>query len=146
VIAGDAGAVEVARAKLMEAGAKKVVPLPVSAPFHCALMSPVKAPLEAALRGVAWKAPRVPVVTNVEAKPNQDADRIVSLLVEQVTSTVRWIECVQEMVRLGVTRAVEIGPGKVLATLMKRIDRSVQVLNVDDDASLESTLQVLRGG
>jgi [acyl-carrier-protein] S-malonyltransferase len=146
VIAGDAGAVEVARAKLMEAGAKKVMPLPVSAPFHCALMSPVKSPLEAALRGVAWKAPRVPVVTNVEAKPNQDLDRIVSLLVEQVTSPVRWIECAQEMVRLGVTRAVEIGPGKVLASLMKRIDRSVQVLNVEDDASLESTLQVLRGG
>jgi [acyl-carrier-protein] S-malonyltransferase len=79
-------------------------------------------------------------VTNVEAKPNGDAARIVPLLVEQVTSPVRWIECVEELVRQGVTRMVEVGPGKVLSGLAKRIDKSLEVWNVEDRASLEKTL------
>lgn len=145
VIAGDAAAVEAAGAKLKEAGAKRVLPLPVSAPFHCALMSPVKPRLEAVLREVAIAAPRVPVVTNVEAKPNADAARIVPLLVEQVTSPVRWIECVQELVRQGATRMVEVGPGRVLSGLVKRIDKSVEVFNVEDPASLDKTLAALKG-
>jgi [acyl-carrier-protein] S-malonyltransferase len=143
VIAGAAGPVEQAGVKLKEAGAKRVLPLPVSAPFHCALMEPVKARLEPVLRGIAWKAPARPVVTNVEAKPNADAGRIVPLLVEQVTSPVRWIECVEELVRQGVTRLVEIGPGKVLSGLAKRIDKSIEVWNVEDRASLDKTLAAL---
>jgi [acyl-carrier-protein] S-malonyltransferase len=145
VIAGSAGAVERAGVKLKEAGAKRVLPLPVSAPFHCALMAPVKARLEPELRGIAWRAPRVPVVTNVEAKPNADAARIVPLLVEQVTAPVRWIESVEELVRQGVTRLVEVGPGRVLSGLAKRIDKSVEVWNVEDRASLEKTLAALQG-
>jgi [acyl-carrier-protein] S-malonyltransferase len=145
VIAGAAGAVESAGARLKEAGAKRVVPLPVSAPFHSALMGPVKARLEPVLRAVGWRAPAVPVVTNVEAKGNSDAARIVPLLVEQVTAPVRWIECVEELVRQGVTRVIEVGPGKVLSGLVKRIDRSVEVWNVEDRASLERTLTALRG-
>jgi [acyl-carrier-protein] S-malonyltransferase len=145
VIAGAAGAVERAGVKLKEAGARRVLPLPVSAPFHCALMEPVKARLEPVLRGIPWRAPLRPVVTNVEAKANADAGRIVPLLLEQVTSPVRWIECVQELVRLGVTRMVEVGPGKVLSGLAKRIDKSVEVWNVEDRASLEKTLAALRG-
>jgi [acyl-carrier-protein] S-malonyltransferase len=145
VIAGSAGAVERAGVRLKEAGAKRVLPLPVSAPFHSALMAPVKARLEPVLRGIAWKAPLRPVVTNVEAQANADAARIVPLLVEQVTAPVRWIECVQELVRLGVTRMVEVGPGKVLSGLVKRIDKSVEVWNVEDRASLEKTLAGLRG-
>jgi [acyl-carrier-protein] S-malonyltransferase len=144
VIAGSAGAVEKAGARLKEAGAKRVLPLPVSAPFHCALMQPVRPRLEPVLRAIAWKAPRCPVVTNVEARPNGDAARIVPLLVEQVTAPVRWIECVEELVRQGVTRMVEVGPGKVLSGLVKRIDKSVEVWNVEDPASLEKTLAALR--
>jgi [acyl-carrier-protein] S-malonyltransferase len=144
VIAGAAGAVEKAGVKLKEAGAKRVLPLPVSAPFHCALMAPVKARLEPVLRAIAWKAPARAVVTNVEAKPNQDPARIVPLLVEQVTAPVRWIECVEELVRQGVTRVVEVGPGKVLSGLAKRIDKSVETFNVEDRASLEKTLAALK--
>lgn len=145
VIAGAAGAVEQAGARLKAAGAKRVLPLPVSAPFHCALMAPVRARLEPVLREIAWKAPLRPVVTNVEAKANAEAARIVPLLVEQVTAPVRWIECVQELARLGVTRVVEVGPGKVLSGLVKRIDRNVETYNVEDRASLDKTLAALRG-
>ncbi len=144
VIAGAAGAVEKASGELKAAGAKRVLPLPVSAPFHCALMQPVQVRLEPVLRRIAWQQPRVAVVTNVEAKPNREVARIVPLLLEQVTSPVRWIECVEELVRLGVTRMVEVGPGKVLSGLVKRIDKSVEVVNVEDPASLEKALAVLR--
>lgn|SRR5512143_637452 len=145
VIAGDAAAVEVAGARLREAGAKRVLPLPVSAAFHCALMQPVRPRLEPVLGAISWKAPRVPVVTNVEARPNADASRIVPLLLEQVTAPVRWVECVEELVRQGVTRMVEVGPGRVLSGLVKRIDRSVEVWNVEDPASLEKALAAVGG-
>ncbi|HET9552055.1 MAG TPA: ACP S-malonyltransferase [Anaeromyxobacteraceae bacterium] len=145
VIAGAAGAVEAAGVKLKAAGAKRVLPLPVSAPFHCALMAPVKARLEPVLRGIAWRPLLRPVVTNVEATPNADAARAVALLVEQVTAPVRWIECVEELARQGVTRAVEVGPGKVLSGLVKRIAPSIETFNVEDAASLEKTLAALKG-
>jgi [acyl-carrier-protein] S-malonyltransferase len=144
VIAGDAAAVEHAGAKLKEAGAKRVLPLPVSAPFHCALMAPVRARLEPVLRDIAWSTPRSPIVTNVEAKPNADVSRIVPLLVEQVTAPVRWIECIQELSRQGVTRVVEVGPGKVLSGLVKRIAPEIESFQVSDPASLEKTLAALR--
>jgi [acyl-carrier-protein] S-malonyltransferase len=144
VIAGAAAAVEKAGALLKEAGAKRVLPLPVSAPFHSALMEPVKARLQPVLAAIPWRAPACPVVTNVEAKPNAEAARIVPLLVEQVTAPVRWIECVEELARQGVTRLVEVGPGKVLGGLVKRIDKSLEVWNVEDRASLEKTLTALR--
>jgi [acyl-carrier-protein] S-malonyltransferase len=143
VIAGDATAVAEAGTRLKEAGAKRVLPLPVSAPFHCALMEPVKARLEPVLRAIAWRAPAVPVVTNVEARPNQDAARVVPLLVEQVTAPVRWIESVQELARQGVTRVVEVGPGTVLGGLVKRIEKGIEVHGVSDPASLEKTLAAL---
>jgi [acyl-carrier-protein] S-malonyltransferase len=143
VIAGDAAAVAEAGLRLKEAGAKRVLPLPVSAPFHCALMEPVKARLEPVLRAVAWREPSVPVVTNVEAKANRETARIVPLLVEQVTAPVRWIEIVQELARLGVTRVVEIGPGTVLGGLVRRIEKAVEVHSVSDPASLAKTLAAL---
>jgi len=143
--AGGAAAGEAAGARLKAAGAKRVLPLPVSAPFHCALMQPVRQRLEPVLRAVSWKGPRVPVVTNVEARPNAEASRIVPLLLEQVTAPVRWVECVEELVRQGATRMVEVGPGKVLSGLVKRIDRSVEMWNVEDPASLERTLAALGG-
>jgi [acyl-carrier-protein] S-malonyltransferase len=144
VIAGDAAAVEQAGAELKAAGAKRVLPLPVSAPFHCALMRPVQARLEPVLRAVAWREPRVAVVTNVEARPNREVARIVPILLEQVTAPVRWIECVEELARLGVTRFVEVGPGKVLSGLVKRIVKDAVVANVEDPASLEKALVTLK--
>ena len=144
VIAGTVGAVQKAAAMLKEAGARRILPLPVSAPFHCALMAPVKPQLEPVLRAIRWRAPLRPVVTNVEARPNAEVDRIVPLLVEQVTAPVRWIECVEELVRQGVTRFVEVGPGKVLHGVTKRIDKSVEVWNVEDRHSLEKTLAALK--
>lgn len=143
VIAGDAAAVAEAGLRLKDAGAKRVLPLPVSAPFHCALMEPVKARLEPVLRAVAWREPSVPVVTNVEAKANRETARIVPLLVEQVTAPVRWIEIVQELARLGVTRVVEIGPGTVLGGLVRRIEKGVEVHSVSDPASLDKTLAAI---
>jgi [acyl-carrier-protein] S-malonyltransferase len=146
VIAGEAGAIQEASARLKAAGMKKVVPLPVSAPFHCAMMAPVKPRLEPVLRQLSWKPLRVPVVTNVEAKANQDLARVVPLLLEQVTAPVRWIECVEELHRLGVTRVVEVGPGKVLSGLVKRIEHAVvEVTHVEDKATLEKTLAALKG-
>jgi [acyl-carrier-protein] S-malonyltransferase len=144
VIAGDAASVERAGVELKAAGAKRVLPLPVSAPFHCALMEPVKARLEPVLRAASWREPAVPVVTNVEAKANRELARVVPLLVEQVTAPVRWIECIEEMARLGVTRLVEVGPGKVLSGLAKRIAPDVETFQVSDPASLEKTLAALR--
>jgi [acyl-carrier-protein] S-malonyltransferase len=143
VVAGSAAGVALAAEKLKEAGAKRVLPLPVSAPFHCALMAPVKARLEPVLRAIAWAQPSVPVVTNVEARANRETGRVVPLLVEQVTAPVRWVESVQELARLGVTRVVEVGPGTVLGGLVKRIDKGIEVLNVADPASLQKTLAAL---
>ncbi len=143
VIAGSAEAVERAGAKLKEAGAKRVLPLPVSAPFHCALMEPVKPRLAAVLGRVGVHALQVPVITNVEARPNTDPHRVVPLLLEQVSAPVRWIECVEAMKAAGVTRVVELGPGKVLCGIVKRIAKDIETFNVEDSASLEKTLAAL---
>ena len=97
------------------------MPLPVSAPFHCALMQPAADRLAGELARIEFRAPSVPVVTNVEAAPNQDPQRLRALLVEQVTAPVRWEESVQKLAALGVTQAVEVGAGTVLAGLVKRI-------------------------
>jgi [acyl-carrier-protein] S-malonyltransferase len=143
VIAGHAAAVERAGAKLKEAGAKRVLPLPVSAPFHCALMEPVKPRLAEVLGRVQLAAPRVPVVSNVEAAPNADAARVVPLLLEQVSASVRWVETVEALKAAGVTRVVELGPGKVLCGLVKRIAKDIECFNVEDGASLDKTLAAL---
>ncbi|WP_223644927.1 ACP S-malonyltransferase [Corallococcus sp. EGB] len=143
VIAGHAAAVERAGAKCKEAGAKRVMPLPVSAPFHCALMDPVKPRLAEVLSGVRIQAPSVPVVSNVEAKPNAAAARVVPLLLEQVSAPVRWIECVESLKANGVTHVVELGPGKVLGGLIKRITKDIESFNVENAATLEKVLAAL---
>lgn len=140
VIAGHAKAVERAGELLKAAGAKRVLPLPVSAPFHCALMAPVVPRLDEVLSKVAFKTPAAPVVTNVEAAPNADAARIKDLLLRQVTGSVRWIECVQALEQAGVSKIVELGPGKVLCGLVKRISKGLECVNVEDPASLEKAL------
>ncbi len=144
VIAGGVAAVERASAACKAAGAKRVLPLPVSAPFHCALMAPVQPRLAAVLAPLNVAAPSAPMVTNVEASPNADPARVKALLVAQVTSPVRWVECVRALLALGVDTLVEVGPGKVLCGLVKRIDRSARMLSVEDPASLAATLAALR--
>jgi [acyl-carrier-protein] S-malonyltransferase len=136
VVAGDAAAV--ARvAELVTAEKGRAIPLKVSAPFHCALMAPAARALEAELADVPVRSPRFPIVANYDARPNADAGRIKELLVRQVDGAVRWEESVRAMVERGVTRALEIGPGKVLAGLVKRIAKDLKVLSVSDAASLD---------
>ena len=136
VIAGHATAVnraiEIAKAR----GFRKAMLLPVSAPFHSALMVPAGERLAEVLAAVPVADLQFPVVTNVEATPNADAARVRELLVSQVSAPVRWDESVREMVRLGVTSFVEIGPGKVLCGLVKRIEKEVAAVNIEDTAGL----------
>lgn len=143
VIAGDASAVERAIAVAKERGAKRAVPLPVSAPFHCALMRPAAERLAGELARVKFADPRVPVITNVEAAPNASGSRIPALLEQQVTAPVRFIESVKQLAALGVTRVIEIGPGSVLTGLVARIERGVERANV---SSLEEVNAVVASG
>jgi [acyl-carrier-protein] S-malonyltransferase len=140
VISGHASAVTRAGERATALGAKKVIPLPVSAPFHSTLMAPVQPRLQAVLSQATFKKPDVPVVSNVEAAPNQDASRLMDLLVRQVVSPVRWTESVLAMRAMGIDRFVEVGPGRVLSGLIKRIDRAAQLFNVEDPPSLEKTV------
>jgi [acyl-carrier-protein] S-malonyltransferase len=144
VIAGHTKAVERAGELLKAAGAKRVLPLPVSAPFHCALMQPVVPRLGEVLG--TFKDPIVPVISNVEATPNTSGARVKDLLLQQVTGSVRWIETIQAMEKAGVTKVVELGPGRVLCGLVKRISKNIESFNVEDPASLDKTLAALSGG
>jgi len=137
VIAGSSAAVERACELAKAAGAKRALPLPVSAPFHCALMQPAAERLQAVLAGVPVAELRVPVVTNVEAAANSDAGRVVELLVRQVCAPVRWTDSVEAMAAAGVERCIEIGPGKVLSGLIKRIVKGVETANMENSASLQ---------
>lgn len=140
VIAGHADAVARASPKLIEAGAKRVVPLPVSAPFHCRLMDPVKPKLAQFLSQIALAKLSVPVISNAEAEPNASVARVVPLLIEQVSRPVRWTESVQQMEKQGVQTVVELGPGRVLGGLVRRISKNIRTLNVEDGRSLEQAL------
>lgn len=138
VIAGHTGAVnraiEIAKAK----GFRKAMLLPVSAPFHSSLMVPAGERLVGVLEAVVVGDFASPVVTNVEARPNDDKGRVKELLVRQVSAPVLWDASVREMVALGVTEFVEIGPGKVLSGLVKRIDKEVATKNVEDAAGMKA--------
>jgi len=142
VVSGHQAAVERASALLTESGGK-VIPLKVSAPFHCALMAPAADRLDGFLSDVRLSTPRVPVVTNVEATPNTDGARVRELLVRQVTSPVRWTESVARMIGDGVTTFVELGPGNVLAGLIRKIDSTVKVVSVNTPASVDGALEEL---
>ncbi len=138
VVAGHTGAVnraiEIAKAK----GFRKAMLLPVSAPFHCALMQKAAERLAETLQPVQVNPLATPVVTNVEAKPNSDAARVKPLLVEQVCAPVLWDQIVQQIIAAGVTNFVEIGPGKVLAGLVKRINKETVSFNVQDVAGVKA--------
>jgi [acyl-carrier-protein] S-malonyltransferase len=137
VIAGSADAVERASARAKEAGAKRVVPLPVSAPFHCALMKPAEERLAPELRALATAAPRVPVVANVDAAPKRDAASAIEALVRQVSSPVRWEEVVRRLASEGVRAYVEVGPGTVLGGLVRKIHREATVVSVEGPDTLD---------
>jgi len=136
VIAGHSKAVERAIARIKQEG-KKAVPLPVSAPFHSPLMKPAAERLEKALEEISVSDLNIPVVTNVEAEINSSKERVRGLLVAQVSSPVRWEESMRKMIEKGIEEVVEIGPGKVLSGLMKRIDNRAETRNIEDLQTLK---------
>ena len=138
VIAGHKKAVEVACVSAKARGAKRAMPLAVSAPFHCALMQPAAERLAAELARVEVKTPAVPVGANVDAAPNTDAGRVRELLTRQVTAPVRWEETVLRLVSMEVGRAIELGHGSVLAGLGKRIAPALEVISVGDPAGVSA--------
>lgn len=145
VIAGHTGAVAVAGDRAKGLGAKRVIPLAVSAPFHCALMKPAEERLAPELRGLPASAPCIPVVANVDAEPKRDAASAIEALVRQVSAPVRWEDVVKRLVGEGTTTFVELGPGSVLAGLIRKIDRSVTVMSVEDPGELSAAVQKLGG-
>jgi len=147
VIAGSRAAVERAGVRAKELGARRVVPLPVSAPFHCALMKPAADRLAPDLRGLQTQTPRVPIVANVDASPKRDAESAIEALVSQVSSAVRWEDSVRRLASDGVTAYVEVGPGTVLSGLIRKIHREANVAAVgapDDFAAARVILETVR--
>jgi [acyl-carrier-protein] S-malonyltransferase len=137
-ISGHVQAVERAGVRARELGAKRVVPLSVSAPFHCALMKPAEIRLEPELRALVARDPSVPVVANIDAKPKQAGTESIEALIRQVSSPVLWEASVRTLIDVGVSTFVEVGPGRVLTGLIKKTDRAVRVLNVEDSDGLAS--------
>lgn len=143
VISGNTAAVERATKLADERGAKRAKVLPVSAPFHCSLMKPAQDRLESELKKLSMSKPVYPVVCNVDAEPVIDDIRTLTTLVNQVTGSVKWEQCMRRLIAEGADTFIEVGPGKVLCGLMRQIDRSKTCLNVGDDASLTKTLEAL---
>ncbi len=143
VVSGARAAVERAIAIAGEKGARRSILLPVSAPFHCQLMAPAAREMEEALAGVTLAPPTVPLIANVTAAPVSDPETIRRLLVEQVTGMVRWRESVMRLRSEGAGRLVELGAGKVLAGLAKRIDRELEAFSVGQPADVDAALKAL---
>ena len=144
VIAGSKAAVDKACEVLKAAGAKRALPLPVSAPFHSSLMKPAAEKLKAALAATVLAAPQIPVINNIDVAVEVDADRIRDALVRQAFGPVRWVECVTAIKARGVTTLVECGPGKVLAGLVRRIDAELTGLALFDPATLAEARGILQ--
>jgi [acyl-carrier-protein] S-malonyltransferase len=138
VIAGTAAAVARAGERAKALGAKRVVPLPVSAPFHCALMQPAQDRLAPELRALAAKTPSVPVVANVDAAAKFDGPSAIDALVRQVSAPVRWEEVVRALASAGIRAYVEVGPGTVLSRLVRKIDREARVANLEAPSDLDA--------
>jgi [acyl-carrier-protein] S-malonyltransferase len=143
VIAGHRPAVERAVALARERGGRKSVLLPVSAPFHCALMAPAAEGLAAALARVKVSDPTIPVVRNVDGGVTRHAADVVPFLLRQVASPVRWTDCVRRLAAEGASVFVEVGPGRVLSGLTRRIVEDARALAVEDPASLDRALAAL---
>jgi [acyl-carrier-protein] S-malonyltransferase len=143
VISGSKRAVEAAMPLLKERGAKRVLPLPVSAPFHSALMQPAQDRLAADLDAIHFQDPCVPVVTNVEAVPTTNAAHARQMLIQQVTGSVLWVQVIERLIAEGTEIFLEVGPGKVLTGLLRQIDRNQICLNVENEASLLKALEAI---
>jgi [acyl-carrier-protein] S-malonyltransferase len=143
VVSGDKAAVERAVELAKERGARRPMLLPVSAPFHCPLMQPAADIMAEALTGVDISSPSVPLVANVTASPTSEPSEIRDLLVQQVTAMVRWREGIVRMKELGVDQLVELGAGKVLATMTKRIDKEITATSISGPADIEAFLATL---
>lgn len=146
VIAGDKAAVEKACELAKARGAKRALPLPVSAPFHSSLLKPASDRLAERLADVEIRTPSIPVVNNIDVAVTSDPAAIRDALVRQAAGPVRWVECVQALGQRGAEKVIECGPGKVLAGLVKRIDGSRAGGAITDPASLEEALALVRGG
>ena len=142
VIAGSREGVARASERARLLGAKRVVPLPVSAPFHCALMKPAEDRLAPELRQLRVADPRIPVVANVDAEPKRDGGAAIEALVRQVSAPVRWEEVVRRLASEGVRGYVEVGPGTVLSGLVRKIHRDAMVVNLEQPAGLEAVLSL----
>lgn len=140
VISGKTSAVEHASKLCKEAGAKKIIPLQVSAPFHCSLMRPAADKLAKELDEISFNDAIIPVVSNFTAKPAVNAQELKQLLIKQITGSVLWEDSVNEMINLGVDSFVEIGAGRVLTGLIKKISESVKIYNIEDSLSLKEFL------
>jgi [acyl-carrier-protein] S-malonyltransferase len=143
VISGHTGAIERAVKLAEQRGAKRAKLLPVSAPFHCSLMRPAQDRLSLDLEALNFSPPQIPVIANVYAKPVEDVVSSRQALIRQVTGSVKWSESLQLLISRGVETFVEVGPGRVLCGLMRQIDRTKKTVNVEDEASLQKTLEYL---
>lgn len=144
VIAGNASAVEKATAACKEKGALKAMPLPVSAPFHTSLMKPAAERLAGEIAATSFSSPLIPVVHNINALPENDADKIKHIMIEQIYNAVRWVGCVNYMVTQGVDTMLECGPGKVLCGLNRRINKSITSYSTEARADLQSALDLIK--
>ena len=143
VIAGSRAAVERAGAEAKRLGAKRVIPLTVSAPFHCALMQPAAERLAPELRALSVSDPQVPVIANVDAEPKRDGASAIEALIRQVAAPVRWEDVVRRLALEGVRTYVEVGPGSVLTGLMKKIDRTLRAISTDGLLTLDHVTEII---
>jgi [acyl-carrier-protein] S-malonyltransferase len=144
VISGSRKGVELASTKAKEAGAKRAIPLEVSGPFHSSLMRPAAGQLREVLNGIDMKDAQIPVIANVSANPMTKAEEIKENLIEQLYSPVLWEDSVVKMIDSGVDTFIEIGPGKVLSGLIKKINRSVKTYSISDEESCQSVIEALK--
>jgi [acyl-carrier-protein] S-malonyltransferase len=145
VISGKADAVQRAADLAKAKGAKRAIMLPVSAPFHCALMQPAQDRLAADLKALSFADPRFPVIKNIDAEPTTSGAEAREALIQQVTGAVQWVKTVQRLLSEGVMHFVEVGPGKVLCGLVGQVQKGTPCANVEDEPSLQKTLDFLRG-
>ena len=144
VIAGHADAVSRAGEIMKARGAKRILPLAVSAPFHCALLKPAEDRLAPELRALPAKDPQIPVVANVDAEPKRDAAAAIEALVRQISAPVRWEAVIRRLIAEGARTFVELGPGTVLAGLVKKIDRGMSVMSIEDPDGLAAAMATLK--
>ena len=144
VIAGHSAAVEQAGEALKSAGAKRVAPLPVSAPFHTSLMQPAGEALAEVMANMEFRSPSIPVVHNVTAGTETDGDTIRELMIKQTSSPVRWTDCIRYIVDQGVEQTLECGPGKVLSGMSRKIHKPMQVANLDQPDTFQAALESLK--